>query len=587
MLWYQLADQWGFVGGTWSTIDNLVADPGGEIFVRLSGTGRFMGPPSNIISYSYTEGSTPLVPGDESGAIGDVSIDVMNCNNASILLYKDEFYLQDSLHGSVIGEIENVSGSNDQITMGGRSRLALLNVDKVIPPRTGDIETIMTGILSDVGITTQVIYDAALSPDTVHAPGYEGDVWVYVKDLCAAFEIEITVIRDYIVVRPARQRVIDASNILERNWQIQDIELAQEFDVAYYNYSQETDFLMFPKGGWNPEVPVYQVAANETITFDIPLEFYATSVNQPQVQDTVTKEYAGPASVYSVSGNDNLPVTAAFWNDFGGSMSFAIKGDGGTLEVTLTGPNYEALSPYSISVSDGSTSYSTLRITGDGLNYERMLYTEKTGLSAAEAPLEKGQEIDNRAIDTLADAKRFALFARRLYSLPRQTYSTSARTFPRIKGSIPTIFYPTFDEFSDSLPTGYTFTNLNTDYVGVTFAEFTVEVGNTVPQGFGEVSGAKIQLEDAMYRVRSVTITPDTVSIDAEYDTLFEDLNPIYGAALWEDLPEAWTGLEDTWEDVIIFDYPQRTFTEFNSIFAGVNFKDFALLPLRLEACLA
>lgn len=585
MLWYQLAEQWGFVGGTWSFIDNLIQDPGGEIFVRLSGTGRFMGHESNVVSYSYTEGSTPLYPNDESGAIGDVSIDVMNCNNASILLYKDEFYLQDNLHGSVIGEVENVSGNNDLITMGGRSRLALLNVTKTIPPRTGDIETIMTGILSDVGITTNVIYDVALPTDIVHAPGYEGDVWVYVKEICSAFEFEVTVIRDYIVVRPVRQRVIDASNIIDKTWQIQDIELAQEFDVAYYNYSQETDFLMFPKGGWNPEVPVYQVAANETIVFDIPLEFYATSVNQPQVQDTVTKEYAGPASVYSVSGNDNLPVTAAFWEDFGGSMSVAIKGDGSVLEVTLTGPNFPELSPYSISVSDGSTSYSTLRITGDGLNYERMLYTEKTGLSAAEAPLEKGQEIDNFAIDTLDDAKRFALFARRLYSLPRQTYSTSSRTFPRISGSIPTIFYPTFDEFGDSLPTGYTFTNFNTDYVGVNFDQFTTQVGNTVPQGFGEISGAKVKLEDAMYRVRSVSITPDIISIDAEYDTLFSDLNPIYGAALWEDLAPAWTGLPDDWADVIVFDYPQRTFTDFNSIFAGVNFKDFALLPLRLEAC--
>ena len=44
------------------------------------------------------------------------------------------------------------------------------------------------------------------------------------------------------------------------------------------------------------------------------------------------------------------------------------------------------------SVSDGSTSYSTLRITGTGMNYYRELYTEKTGLSADEAPLLKGQE---------------------------------------------------------------------------------------------------------------------------------------------------------------------------------------------------
>lgn len=584
MLWYQLADQWGLVGGTWADIDNLIADPGGEIFVRLSGTGSFMGGASNVVGYSYTEGSTPLVPGDESGAIGDVSIDVMDCNNASILLYKDEFYLQDNLHGSVLGEIENVSGNNDLITMGGRSRLALLNVDKIIPPRSGTIGAVMTAILADVGITTDIILDTFLSTDVINVPGFEGDVWVYVKDLCSAYEVEMTVIREYIIVRPARQRIIDSTNILDRNWQIQDIELAQEFDVAYYNYEPETDFLVYPKGGWTPEVQVYQVEANETVEFEVDLEFFLTSVQQPTVQDTVAKDY-GTASVYSASGNDNLPVSAAFWTDFGGDMSFEILGAGNKVKITITGPDYEPLSPYSISVSDGSTSYSTLRIVGTGMNFTREIYTEKTGLKPDEAPLEKGQEIDNPAIDTLEDAKRYALFARRLYSLPRQTYSTSARTFDRIKGSIPTIFYPTFDEFSDSLPAGYTFTTFNNEYSGVTFEEFTVQLGNTVPQGFGEVSGSKIQLDDAMYRVRSVNITPDIVSIETEYDTLFSDLNPIYGAALWEDLPPDWGGMADAWEDAITFDFPQRTFDEFNTIFSGVNFKDFALLPLRLERC--
>lgn len=586
MLWYQLASQWGLVGGTWSTIDNLIADPGGEIFVRLSGTGRFMGAESNVVGYSYSEGSTPLVPGDESGAIGDVSIDVMNCNNASILLYKDEFYLQDNLHGSVIGEIENVSGNNDLITMGGRSRLALLNVDRIIPPRTGTIATIMTAILSDVGITTNIILDNFLSTETINVPAYEGDVWVYVKQLCSAYEFEVTVIRDYIIVRPARQRIIDASNILEKTWQIQDIQLAQEFDVAYYNYTPRTDYIVYPEGGWTPEVQVYQVEANETVEFEVDLDFFLTSVKQPTAQDTVAKDYAGTNSVYSVSANDNLPVAAAFWEDYGGDMSFEILGDGSKLKITITGPTYEPLSPYSIAISDGSTSYSTLRIVGTGMDFDRQVYTEKTGLSATEAPLEKGQEIDNPAISTLEDAKRYALFARRLYSLPSQTYSTSAREFPRIEGSIPTVFYPTFDEFSDSLPTGYTFTNFNADYAGVTFAEFTVEVGNTVPQGFGEVAGAKVKLEDAMYRVRSVNITPDVVSIEAEYDTLFEDLNPYYGAYLWEDLEPGWSGVGPTWGDVLELSIDQLTFSDFNTIFNGTNFKDWALLPLREEVCL-
>jgi hypothetical protein len=585
MFWYQLDPEWVLLGDTWANVNNLVSDPGGEISVRTSGTGAFRGGPTNVVGYSYTEGSTPLVPGDESGAIGDMSIDVVDCNNSSILLYKDEFFLQDRLHGSVVGNVENVTLNNDQVTMGGRSLLALLNVDRTAQPQTGTIEDILDYLFSLVGITGSVVYDESLPTTIINSPGYQGDLWVFVKQLASANDFEVTVIRNFIVVRPVRQRVIDASNMIDQNIQIQDIELAREFDVAYYNYSPETDFLAFPKGGWTPDVPVYQVEANETVEFEVDLEFFLTSVQQPTVQDLVAKDY-DVASVYSVSGNDNLPVPAAQWISFGGDMSFEILGSGNRLKITITGPDYPELSPYSISVSDGSTSYSTLRVVGTGLNFHRELYTEKTGLSVSDTTNEKGTEIDNPAIDSLEDAKRYALFARRLYALPRQTFSTSSRTFPRLEGSVPFFFYPTFADFNSSVSAEYSFNNFNSDYSGITFDQFTTDVLNTVPQGFGEVSGSRVKLADAFYRVRNVTITPDVISIDTEYDTLFSDLISVFRAPQWKDLPASWGGMDDVWEDVVILEEVQKTFQDFNEIFEGTNFKDYALLPLRQTKCL-
>ena len=581
MIWYQLADQWAFLGNTWSNINDLIQDPGGDIFVRLSGTGRFYGHASNVINYSYTEGSTPLVPGDQSGAIGDVSIDVLDISDTSILLYKDEFYLQDNFHGSIIGNVESVSGNNDVVTMGGRSILALLNVEAIIPPRRGTIGNVIESVLGDVGLTTNIIKDTELSTDIVNAPGFQGDVWVYVKELANAHEVELAVVREYIVIRPARKRKIDATNILERSWQIQDIQLAQEFDVAYYNYEQVEDFLVYPKGGWTEDVQVYQVGAGETTTFEIPVDFYLTHLNQPTVQANVTKDYDGPASVYAVSGNDGLPITPAQWTDQGGDMSFAIVGDGTVIEVTVTGPDFPELAPFTIGLNDGSSSYSTLRITGAGMAFDRQLYTEKTGLKPGDTPVVKGAEIDNIAIDTLEDAKRYALFARRLYALPQQTFSTSAVQFPRLEGVITTVLFPTFADFDDTLSAGYSFTNFNADYSGLTFDDFTTQLGNAVPQGFGEVVGSRVRLDDAMYRVRSSTITPDRVSIDAEYDTLFSDLDDVYISIIWSDLEAGWTGLGDTWSTILESAFEQRTFEDFNSFFQNTSFKDFALIPMR------
>jgi len=557
-----------------------------DIYVRITGSGTFAGHESNVINYSYTEGSTPLIPGDESGAIGDVTIEVLNENNASILLYKDEFLLNDGFHGSVIGEIENVSGSNDIINMGGRSKLALLNVDTVIPPRSGTIGNIIEAIANDLGITTNVVKDAGLSTETINVPGFEGDAWVYVKRLCSAYQVEVTLIRDYVIIRPTRQRTIASTNLLEKNWQLQDIQLAQQFDVAYYNYQPETDYLVYPEGGWTPDVQVYQVAAGETTEFELDLNFYLTSVQQPTVRDSVSKTYDS-ASAYSVSGNDNLPISAAFWTDNKGAMSFKILGDGSRLRVTITGPQYEALSPYTIGVSDGSTSYSTLRIVGTGMDFDRKVYTASTGLTAAEAPLLNGGEIDNPAIDTLADAKAYSLFARRLYSLPTQTYDTSSDDFPQIQGSIPSIFYTTFEEFDEQVGPTYTFTDFNTQYADLTFAELTTEFGNVAPQGFGEVAGSRVTLDDAVYRVRDTTITPNQVSFTAEYDTLFDDVNNVFGDYSWYELESTWATLGSTWATVIESPYSQLSFSDFNTIFTGATFTDYALIPLRREAIAA
>jgi hypothetical protein len=583
MFWYLLPEQWELLGETWENVGNLLNNPGGEIFARVSGSGRFMGAPSNVISYSYSEGSTPLVPGDESGAIGDVSIDVVESSDSGMFLYKDEFFLRDRLHGAVIGSIENVSASNEVITMGGRSKLAFLNVTRVAEAQRGTVEDVMDYLFGLVGISEGVVYDPALPATVIDSPGYEGDLWVFTKQLASAHNFEVTVIQNLIVVRPTRERTIDATNIIDEAWQIQDIELAREFDVAYYNYSQETDFLVLPKGGWTPEVTVYQVEANETVEFEVELEFYLISVKQPVAQDLVAKDYDGPDSVYSVSGNDGLPVTAAQWNDFGGDMTFEILGSGNRLKITITGPDFPELSPYSISVSDGSTSYSTLRVIGDGTTFSRELYTDKTGLSLVDTPNEKGTEIDNPAISTLAQAKDYALFARRLYALPRQTFSTSSRTFPRLEGGIQPEFYPTFQQYNSSVTPEYSFTAFNVDYAAITFDQFTTQILNTVPQGFGEISGARVQLRDAVYRVRTVNITPDVISIDAEYDTLFSDLVAIFRTPQWKDLPAAWNGLDELWADVITQDFVQKTFEDFNEIFEGTNFRDYALVPLRQQ----
>lgn len=80
--------------------------------------------------------------------------------------------------------------------------------------------------------------------------------------------------------------------------------------------------------------------------------------------------------------------------------------------------------------------------------------------------------------------------------------------------------------------------------------------GDFTNQVFGNVGGARIPFRQAVYRIRSATISQNGITTaTAESDTLFSDFNP------------AWVG-----ED----------FASFNSWFAGYKFEDFAVIPLAI-----
>ena len=553
------------------------------IEIEVVGTGRFAGHKSSIASYSYSEQSTPHIIGDDSGGVGDISFDAPDSNNDGAVLYKDEIILTDDEYGSITGRIDSLSSSNGVLSLTGRSRLGLINTPAVVPPGFTTIKDLMTGILAAAGVTTDVAFSPAIPFDPIVSPGYEGDLWVFLKQACAAYQVEVSLINNTIYFQPIRQREIDVFNVVDESYTISDVDLAQSFDVAYYNYTDETEALIFPRGGWVPEVAVYQVEHGETVVFDIAVEGYVTSVKQPVAEDVVPKDYSGPNSVYSVSGNDNLPVSADFWNDFGGKVSFEIVENGTLVRVTIVGPQFENLSPYSIAISDGSTSYSTLRIIGDGVFSDRKILNITTGLTKDLAPTEVGAEIDNIHVDTLVQARDLGIKARQQYALPRHTFDVSGRSFVKrnfteyeyfklddadvgtLNGESVLAFVPdekaiaiymSFEEYNEKMNAGYVFSDFNDDYANAAFEDFSETVISLFAQSFGSVTGSRVKYFDGYYRVRSSEISQSGISVTAEFDTLLSDFNNTFA------------GL---------------TFEDFYEIPVGLSFTDWALIPLRTE----
>jgi hypothetical protein len=529
------------------------------IEVDITGSGSFAGHKSNIASYSYSEGSTPVLPGDSSGGVGDVSFSVVD-EADTILLYRDTLLLTDGGFGSIAGVIDSVSATDGVAEITGRSKLGRLTVPGTIVAQQTTLGAAFTTILSLVGITTGIQIDSSLTARPIFLPGFTGDLWVFVKDLCIAENVEVSLLSDTVVVRPLRTRTLNTGNLESQSWAVSDQELAQQVEVAYYNYTVANNLMFYPKGGWTKEVQPYQVGADETLVVDLPVDGFLTSIQQPTPQLSVARGYTGPNSVYTIAGNDGLPVPVAQWVNNGGSVTVALKDNGATIEATIVGASIPNLAPFRLAVTAGpSDVYSTLRLVGSGIAFNRQTIVRSTGLTLAETPNVEAPIIDNVSVSSLTQAVDVAARAASRYGMPGRTYSASARQINRPNAENSNVVYPTFAQWASTLTPGLLFSGFNAANAGVTFqaftnAQFATVANNLTNQAFGNIGGSRTQYREAMYRVRSATSTAESVSFDAEPDTLFSDFADISSA---------------------------RTFTNIGVDFAGLTFTDFNLVPLR------
>lgn len=514
---------------------------------------------SNISGYSYSEEATPVSPGDSSGGVGAISFETRDEHDVSALIYKDEIYLTDSHNGSISGRVNSISASDEVVSFSGVSNLARLNILKVIPAMDTTLGELILFVFNEAGIYSGINIDASIDPVPVISPAYDGDLWVFLKDICTAYEIEIALVEDTLYVRPLRQNTIRPFDIVSEGWSIGDVSPAQYVDVNYYNYSYESSFLAYPKGGWTPEVQVYQVDANQVLTVELPVSAYLESIVQPVLQSSVGR-YDNSASVYCVAAKDGLPFPTAQWTDNGGSLTAELINDGQTILVTITGANVPDSAPFRIGVSAGpSDYYSSLRIMGTGIAYDLKTLSQPTGLTEAETSNEIGITIDNKFISTEGQARDAAKRAILAYAIPAQRYTFTAPNLGDFLTTPGTIIYELFYEYDNSLPDGYLFNQVDSDIGTWDFAEFDAHLPTSIVDGvsnqlFGNVAGARVRFRDTMYRIKSATITPTEVSADAEWDTLVSDFNTANAG---------------------------ETFATFNSTFDNLSFTDFTIVPMR------
>lgn len=535
--------------------------------VEIVGNGQFAGAKANITEYTVSEESTPVEASDSSGGTGQITFGAVDdpTRFGSVLLLNDTVKLTDGDRGNIEGKINSLTSNDRVLTIVADSLLGRLVVDKKAEPVHGTFGDAITYYLSLGGITDNIAIDTSLVPLPVVAQGWDGDLWTKIKELLVTVGAEITLVRGNILVRPVRERRAMEINNVSEAWTVANVDLAKEVEINYYNSEWKTNQLVYPAGGWNEDVSVYTVDAGQVLKVNIPVDVSVTSVQQPTVQSSVSKAHSS-SSVYAVAGNDGLPIVPAQWTARGGKLTVAIGEDGKSLDVTIVGASGDLIryAPFRIAMSAGpSDYYSSLRIVGDGLHYTQQTLTVPTGVDDAFTSRDVGVTVDNIFVKDINQAWDVALGVTSKWSTPQRILNISKADINRPGETQQTYDYATFEDFDDyAVAEGLTtFALFDAEWAGQTFGGFDDYWYDLVAdsfdfQVFGNANGARVQYRRAMYRIRSVSITPDGVSYMAEADTTFNDF--------------------DESADMT----PGMTFGDFDTSYDGLTFNDFALIPL-------
>lgn len=458
--------------------------------------------------------------------------------------------------GETVGVIRAATFANSRVSVSADARTSELVVRRKAQPHVGTVESALIYYFGLAGITGNYVIDAAIANKPVVLRGFDEEIYTFItKRFAPAYQFEISFVGNNIVARPFRGRVAENYRDSDISWSQDDGEVARKVEIHYYNNVAREDVLAYPEGGWNEDVQIYQVDAEEIVEMEVELESSLTSITPPVPVDFV--DQFDDRSVYSITANDNLPYKAAQWRDGGGRLEVSIGDDSKSLKIKIVGPSDKEHAPYRIAMSSGDESYSSLRIRGSGVFGKDEVLVIETGISQDRAPNEIGVTVENDAISTLEQAQDLAPWVLSRY-LGYSDSITVKTTGINRKGDTGSYRYPTIADFNRE-NAGRTIAQFNAIWAGKSIADLneyqrSLVADDFANQAYGNIAGARTLQADAWYRISSATTTESGHTYNAVADTTIADFNAI------------WRG---------------RSIAELNTEWVGESIADFNVAPLR------
>lgn len=500
----------------------------------------------NASEYTVQEDATPINPADETGGTSQINFTLPKFDGWRSI-DSESVVLTDGDQGVTAGLATAVSERNGVVQVSAQSRILQLGVERIAQPFQGTLGNAIRYYLSLVGIESHIVIDPSLDSIPVTFPGWQADVYQKIaRGLCPAFSIEMSLVSDNIVFRLPRQRKAILRRLTDFGEQIDSGDRAQRSKLNWYGTQWVDSTLVYPTGGWNTDVEVFDVNAGQVKVYEtVEVSASLSSIIQPTCVLNVGPSDSG-ASVYTVCGTDGLPIPPAMWKAYGGDLRVDINPDTRSLRVTIRGMDFAEYQPYSIAVSSGDgTMYSTLRVLGSGVILDPHVVDLGTGLNADQTSNEYSDEVDNDFLNDYQRAYAAASWQVAAASGTNQTLSFTAGGINRASDTGSAI-YATVADWDNEFA-GMTDEQWDAIWAGrpeEEWEEFWADelASDFANQAFGNVAGARIIHDGSIYRIRSASNSSGQITGSADIDNTVADFDRYYEGMTDEDFDALWSG---------------------------------------------
>ena len=348
----------------------------------------------NFINWTYDQDATSKDPGDFSAGVPQLSFDVVAPSNLK-------------LGGTVTqpraGTVRSISFRDGTESITADSPLGLFNAWHTIPPSQGLLSDKLTELRDMVGGT----FGISSLPITVTFPGFEGVVWDYIKEVLSANRVEslgiapdsnLWELRTY----PFSTVELSLDEATSISTELNAQQSAPKVQINYYPSTYGTQLEFYP--GEN-DTPI-SADSGETVEVEVEIPGTVSSVNQPQAYYVLPHKgpYDGTDGAFVVTDNEGIPLQPDEFYGLGGNLQVETTSNPSVILVTFTAPRDQSRGPFSLLESDDYDRYNSLHITGTGLRQTEEHIILHTGASESITGEDVGTTVENRHIQTLAQA---------------------------------------------------------------------------------------------------------------------------------------------------------------------------------------